>query len=182
MCTGWPAPACSPCLSPTAHGGRLPAAPPPDGIYSGPGSGPLTSGSGAAAIRCPTRPTPPWCSGQGLVTLAVQFIQFMGVSLSWSIWTDRRSLQASQLHTVSAGMGALRSGVGIMGNVGTAVVSLSSVGPSWPRFPLLTGMCNRKSWFWGETGGFDTIQIQLHKRGRKRSTRTNCWIRKNYIC
>ena len=64
----------------------------------------------------------------------------------WSIWTDRLSLQASQLQTVSAGIGAVRSGAGSMGSVGTAVVSLSPVAASWPRFPLPTGMCKRKSW------------------------------------
>lgn len=67
--------------------------------------------------------------------------------MDWNgIWTDRLSLQASQLHTVSAGIGAARSGAGSMGSVGTAVVSLSSVAASWPMFPLPNGMCKRKSW------------------------------------
>lgn len=33
-----------------------------------------------------------------------------------------------------------------MGSVGAAVVNLSAVAASCPRFPLPTGMCKRKSW------------------------------------
>ncbi len=43
-------------------------------------------------------------------------------------------------------MGAVRSGAGSMGSVGTAVVSLSPVAASGPKFPLPTGICKRKSW------------------------------------
>lgn len=64
----------------------------------------------------------------------------------------RLSLQASQLHTVSAVIGVVRSGMGRVGRVGGVppLVSLPpAAGSSWPKPPLPTGMCNRKSWLWG---------------------------------
>lgn len=64
----------------------------------------------------------------------------------------RLSLQASQLHTVSAVIGVVRSGTGRVGRVGGVppLVSLPPVvGSSWPKPPLPTGICNRKSWLWG---------------------------------
>lgn len=62
---------------------------------------------------------------------------------------DRLSLQASQLHTVSVGSGAVRSGAGSMGSVGAAVVNRSPVAGSGAMFPFPTGMCKRKSWHCG---------------------------------
>lgn len=70
ICTDRPAPSCPPCPSPTVDRGHPLVASGSVGIYSGPGSGPLTSGSVAAVTRCLTRPRPPCCLGQGLVKLA----------------------------------------------------------------------------------------------------------------
>lgn len=149
-----PAPSCPPCLSLGVGHGHLLAEFPSGDICSGRGSELQTSGSVAAVTHSPTQQRSPCYWGHEFTKLTsapkrgkIRHWHFLRCQ---SRWTDRLSLQASQPHTVSAGIGAARSGVGSMGSVGTAVVSLSSAAVSWPMLPFPTGMCKRKSWLCGK--------------------------------